>query len=181
MTDTSPNADLVPTPNDCPLPRKLADFATFNDAVDYAAQSEKGLNFHDMRGTLVQPYPYSEMREDALAMAYRLIASGVQKEDRIALIAETGPDFAALFCACSYVGAWPVPLPLPTTFGGREFLCRAIVEPVAKLRSQDADLPARNCGDGCCRGRGTGMRAVSTGPHWPSATRPIVELARSKP
>ena len=120
MTDTSPTADLVPTPNDCPLPRKLADFATFNDAVDYAAQSAKGLNFHDMRGTLVQPYPYAEMREDALAMAYRLIASGVQKEDRIALIAETGPDFAALFCACSYVGAWPVPLPLPTTFGGRD-------------------------------------------------------------
>lgn len=120
MTDTTPTADLVPTPNDCPLPRKLADFATFNDAVDYAARSEKGLNFHDMRGTLVRPYPYAEMREDALAMAYRLIASGVEKEDRIALIAETGPDFAALFCACSYVGAWPVPLPLPTTFGGRD-------------------------------------------------------------
>jgi len=112
--------DLTPTPNDCDLPRIRADFATFNDAVDYAARSKKGMNFHDMRGELQLVYPYSQMRDDALAMAYRLIDAGVQKADRIALIAETGPDFAALFCACTYVGAWPVPLPLPTTFGGKE-------------------------------------------------------------
>ena len=111
---------LVPTPNDCALPRIRAQFATFNDAVDYAARSEKGLNFHDMRGELERVYPFSEMREDALAMARRLVASGIGKGDRVALIAETGPDFAALFCACSYAGAWPVPLPLPTSFGGKE-------------------------------------------------------------
>ncbi|MFZ9396151.1 MAG: fatty acyl-AMP ligase [Erythrobacter sp.] len=116
MTD----AAILPTPNDCPLPRRRADFATFNEAIDYAAQSEKGLNFHDMRGELAQAYPYSQMRADALEMARRLIAAGIGKEDRVALIAETGPDFAALFCACVYAGAWPVPLPLPTTFGGKE-------------------------------------------------------------
>jgi fatty-acyl-CoA synthase len=111
---------LVATPNDCPLPRIRADFATFNDAVDYAARSQKGLNFHDMRGELERVYPYAEMRADAQAMAYRLVAAGIGKTDRVALIAETGPDFAALFCACTLVGAWPVPLPLPTTFGGKE-------------------------------------------------------------
>jgi fatty-acyl-CoA synthase len=113
-------AVLTPTPNDCDLPRIRAQFATFNDAIDYAAQSLKGLNFHDMRGELARVYPYSEMREDALVMARRLIAAGIGKEDRVALIAETGADFAALFCACVYVGAWPVPLPLPTSFGGKE-------------------------------------------------------------
>ncbi|NVE95676.1 fatty acyl-AMP ligase [Altererythrobacter lutimaris] len=116
MTD----AALTPTPNDCPLPRKRADFATFNEAIDYAARSEKGLNFHDMRGQLARVYTYAEMREDALVMARRLIAAGIKKEDRVALIAETCPEFAALFCACVYVGAWPVPLPLPTSFGGKE-------------------------------------------------------------
>ena len=116
MTD----AVLTPTPNDCDLPRIRAQFATFNDAIDYAARSKKGLNFHDMRGELTRVYPYSAMREDALAMARRLVAAGIGKQDRVALIAETGPDFAALFCACIYVGAWPVPLPLPTTFGGKE-------------------------------------------------------------
>ena len=117
MTD----AALTPTPNDCPLPRRRADFATFNEAIDYAALSQKGLNFHDMRGTLIRPYTFTEMREDALVMARRLIAAGTAKEDRVALIAETGADFAAMFCACVYAGAWPVPLPLPTTRKGYPF------------------------------------------------------------
>ncbi len=116
MTD----AVLMPTPNDCDLPRIRAQFATFNDAIDYAARSQKGLNFHDMRGELARVYPYAELRGDARAMARRLVAAGIGKEDRVALIAETGADFAALFCACVYAGAWPVPLPLPTTFGGKE-------------------------------------------------------------
>ena len=116
MTDTT----LTPTPNDCALPRRRSDFATFAEAINYAARSEKGLNFHDMRGDLVRPYPYRELREDALAAARRLIASGIGKGDRVALIAETGSEFAALFCGCVYAGAWPVPLPLPTTFGGKE-------------------------------------------------------------
>jgi fatty-acyl-CoA synthase len=116
MTD----AALTPTPNDCDLPRLRAQFATFNEAIDYAAKSRKGLNFHDMRGELARVYPYAAMRDDALVMARRLIAAGIGKEDRVALIAETAPEFAALFCACVYAGAWPVPLPLPTTFGGKE-------------------------------------------------------------
>ena len=116
MTDST----LIPTPNDCPLPRRRSDFATFNEAIDYAARSKKGLNFHDARGILERVYPYSELRQDALAMARRLIAAGIGKEDRVALVAETVPDFMALFCGCVYAGAWPVPLPLPTTFGGKE-------------------------------------------------------------
>ncbi|WP_454598397.1 fatty acyl-AMP ligase [Qipengyuania sp. SM2507] len=111
---------LTPTPNTCDLPRRRSDFATFNEAIDYAARSEKGLNFHDMRGTLIQAYPFTEMRADALEAARRLVAMGIGKDDRVALIAETGPEFAALFCGCVYAGAWPVPLPLPTTFGGKE-------------------------------------------------------------
>ena len=116
MTD----AALMPTPNDCPLPRRRSDFATLTEAIDYAALSRKGLNFHDMRGTLERAYSFTEMREDALAMARRLAAAGIGKDDRVALVAQTGPEFAALFCACIYAGAWPVPLPLPTTFGGKE-------------------------------------------------------------
>ena len=116
MTDAAP----MPTPNDCPLPRRRSDFATLNEAIDYAARSRKGLNFHDMRGMLEHAYPFVDMRRDALAMARRLVAAGIAKDDRVALVAQTGPEFAALFCACVYAGAWPVPLPLPTTFGGKE-------------------------------------------------------------
>ena len=111
---------LIPTPNEDDLPRRFSDFATFNEALDYAAKGKRGMNFHDPRGTLKRVYPYSELREDSLAMARRLIAHGIGKGDRVALIAETGPEFAALFCGCVYAGAWPVPLPLPTSFGGKE-------------------------------------------------------------
>ncbi len=116
MTD----AVLMPTPNVCALPRRFSDFATFGEALDYAAQGARGLNFHDPRGNLARVYPYRELREDALAAAYRLIARGVEPGARIALVAETGPDFAALFCGAIYAGAWPVPLPLPTSFGGKD-------------------------------------------------------------
>ncbi len=123
MTVTAAVAEkmaLVPTPNDDAQPRRYADFATFCDALDYAAQGERGFNFHDPRGTLTQVYPFSQLRSDALAAARRLIARGVKPGDRLALIAETGPEFAALFCGAVYAGAWPVPLPLPTSFGGKE-------------------------------------------------------------
>ena len=122
MTDTNPPAvdALQPTPTLCAQPRRFSDFATVGEALDYAANGSRGLNFHDPRGKLIRPYPYRELRDDALLTAYRLIAAGVKPGDRIALIAETGPEFAALFFGTIYAGAWPVPLPLPTSFGGRD-------------------------------------------------------------
>lgn len=111
---------ILPTPNDCAMPRRYADFATLADALDYAAQGEKGLNFHDPRGKLVNVVTYRQLRDDAHAMAWRLMARGIKPGDRVALIAETAPDFAALFCGAIYAGAWPVPLPLPTSFGGKD-------------------------------------------------------------
>ncbi|MEO6040486.1 MAG: fatty acyl-AMP ligase [Croceibacterium sp.] len=129
--------ELTPTPNDCPLPRRRADFATLNEAIAYAARSEKGLNFHDARGNLERTYPYREMQADALAAAYRLTAAGAGKGERVALIAETGPEFAGLFCGAVLAGAWPVPLPLPTTFGGRD---NYIDQLAVQLQSADPKL-----------------------------------------
>ncbi|WP_432769233.1 MAG: fatty acyl-AMP ligase [Sphingopyxis sp.] len=122
MTDNSMTAEEVlrPTPTFCAQPRRFSDFATVGEALDYAASGTRGLNFHDPRGKLTRPYPYRELKDDAVQTAYRLIAAGVKPGDRIALIAETGPEFAALFFGTIYAGAWPVPLPLPTSFGGRD-------------------------------------------------------------
>ena len=58
---------LVPTPTADTLPRRFADFETLGDALDYAAQGRRGLNFHNARGMLVRAYPYSELRGEALA------------------------------------------------------------------------------------------------------------------
>ncbi len=119
-TTTPATSTLQATPTRDSLPRRMSDFQTLGEALDYAATGVRGLNFHDPRGNLARPYPFSELRRDALAMAYRLIAKGVAPGDRIALIAETSPEFAALFFGTVYAGAWPVPLPLPTSFGGRD-------------------------------------------------------------
>ena len=119
------------------LPRRFADFATLGEALDYAAAGRRGLNFHDARGGLARAYPFSELRADALDAARRLVAAGIRPEDRIALVAETGPEFAALFFGAVYAGAWPVPLPLPTSFGGRD----SYVEQLrVQLDSCDANL-----------------------------------------
>ena len=128
---------LTPTPSSDTLERRFSDFETLGDALDYAAQGQRGLNFHDMRGQLARSYPFSEMRKDALDAAYRLISHGVKKEDRIAVIAETGPEFAALFFGCVYAGAWPVPLPLPTSFGGKESYIDQIM---VQLKSCDPSI-----------------------------------------
>ena len=135
--DSAAAASLQPTPSDDHQPRRFADFETMGEALDYAAGGLRGLNFHDARGRLARPYPYSELRSDALAMAHRLIAHGIKPGDRIALVAETSAEFAALFFGAIYAGAWPVPLPLPTSFGGRG----AYVDQLeVQLKSCDAKL-----------------------------------------
>lgn len=113
-------ATLFPTPSSDARPRRFADFATLGEALDYAAAGERGLNFHDARGTLVRPYPFRALQVDAKQAAFRLIAAGIAPGDRVALVAETSAEFAALFFGTVYAGAWPVPLPLPTSFGGKE-------------------------------------------------------------
>ena len=108
------------TPTLDSFPRRIADFVTLGEALDYAAQGRRGLNFHDARGALQRAYPYAELRQDALDNARRFLGMGLQPGDRLALVAETGPEFAACFFGAVYAGLWPVPLPLPTSFGGRE-------------------------------------------------------------
>lgn len=114
------SATLIPTPSSDARPRRFADFDTLGEALDYAAEGDRGLNFHDARGTLVRPYPFRELRDDAKQAAYRLIAAGITPGDRVALVAETSAEFAALFFGTVYAGAWPVPLPLPTSFSGKD-------------------------------------------------------------
>ena len=119
-TITADQAPPGTTPTLDSLPRRNSDFATVGEALDYAARGRRGMNFHDARGTLAQAYPYSELRTAALDIAAKLSALGLVKGDRLALVAETGPEFAACFFGAIYAGVWPVPLPLPTSFGGRE-------------------------------------------------------------
>ncbi len=111
---------LVATPLLSAIPFVTGRFDTLTAALDYAATGETGFNFHDARATLQQVYPYAQLAADARAQALSVLGLPVKPGDRIAMIAETGAEFAAAFFAALYAGVLPVPLPLPTSFGGRE-------------------------------------------------------------
>jgi fatty-acyl-CoA synthase len=112
---------LDPTPSDTPgLAKRLADFSTLTESLDYAAKGDTGLNFYSARGALNAVLTYRDLCEQARSHGRRLNAAGVRPGDRVALLAATAPEFMVLFFACQYAGAIPVPMPLPTAFGRRE-------------------------------------------------------------
>ena len=173
--NASVKTELAPagaTPTLDTLPRRLADFAHVGDALDYAAQGRRGLNFHDARGSLTQSlYLFASCARTRWSHARRFVALGIKPGDRVALVAETGAEFAACFFGAVYAGAWPVPLPLPTSFGGRE----AYVDQLGvQLKSCDPDavpLPARarRLLRGGRRQRPASRRA--TGNRWRTSSR----------
>ena len=175
-----PRTALVPTPTADDLPRRFSDFETLAEALDYAARGARGLNFHDARGTLARPYPFAELRADAIANAHRLIAHGIVPGDRIALVAETGPEFAGLFFGAIYAGAWPVPLPLPTSFGGRDSY---IDQLAVQLGSSDPKMLLYPAELAAMAGVAAEARGVE-GVEWEgfiAADAPVVPLPQAKP
>ena len=62
---------------------------------------------------------YASLRSEARTLARKLLGMGLQKEDQVAIVAETNPDFLRFFFACQYAGLVPVPLPASMSLGGR--------------------------------------------------------------
>jgi fatty-acyl-CoA synthase len=182
MMADSPQAEsaqaLKPTATSDALPQRRSDFATLGDALDYAAQGQKGFNFHDARADLVRAYPFSELAADARRHAAHFIAEGVKPGDRIALIAETGAGFAAAFFGAIYAGALPVPLPLPTSFGGRE----AYVDQIrVQLTSCDPLMLLSPPGlHDIVKDAATGLCAAHDWDEWFSGKAPDVALPKAK-
>jgi fatty-acyl-CoA synthase len=117
---------LSATPTADSWPRRHADFELLGDALAYAAEGKRGLNFHDARGTLKTVVSYAQLYTDAQAAARRMLNAGLKPGDRVALIAETGPEFLTLFLGATLTGIWPTPLPLPTSFGAKEAFVQQI-------------------------------------------------------
>lgn len=110
----------LPTPTASGLSAyRAADFSTLTEALDYAAQGATGLNVYSGKGELIEALGYRRLREQSLELAGQLLALGLVKGDRVALIAEADGDFARAFFACQYAGLVPTTLPLPAAFGGR--------------------------------------------------------------
>jgi fatty-acyl-CoA synthase len=110
---------MFPTPTDSKQPLRPADFAGLAEALDYAAQGKAGANFYDGRGNLQAVLPYSELAARAKETARRMRGLGLERGARVALVAETTPDFLIFFFACQYAGVVPVPLTAAITLGSR--------------------------------------------------------------
>ncbi|MDI2091000.1 fatty acyl-AMP ligase [Commensalibacter sp. TBRC 16381] len=108
-----------PTPTDSDIKRRFGDFSSLSEALDYAAQGRSGINFYSAKGVLLESLPYSSLRTQAREVALKLLNLGLQKGDRIAIVAESDSDFSRIFFGCQYAGLIPAPMPLPVAFAGR--------------------------------------------------------------
>ena len=120
---------ITATPTNHGLPFRPADFTTLTEAFDYAAEGETGANFYTGRGAIYASIPYSELRTQALELAHQLLGLGLAKGDRVALVAETDPNFVRFFFACQYAGLIPVALPASVKVGAHQ----AYVEQLQRL------------------------------------------------
>lgn len=109
----------LPTPTHNSLPLKTSGYRSLAEALDYAARGTTGCNFHNGRGELTTSMTYTELRERARDVALRLAGLGLERGSRIALVADTQPDFHVMFFACQYAGLVPVPLPAAVHLGGK--------------------------------------------------------------
>lgn len=120
LSDLQQSPAPVATPTLNTIPLRHADFTTLADALDYAAQGETGANFYAGSGKLAVVLPYRTLREQALALGRRLQSLGLERGARVAVVAETNPDFLRFFFACQYAGLVPVALPATVNLGGHD-------------------------------------------------------------
>ena len=98
---------------------RVGGFATLAQSLDYAGDQPTGFNLYSLRGELAEVLTYQRLRDEARALAGRLLGAGLVPGDRVALAAESDGDFMRTFFACQYAGLVPAPLPLPAPFGGK--------------------------------------------------------------
>lgn len=108
------------TPTFHNLPLQRGPFTTLVEALEYAASGETGYNFYSGRGELYTVLPYATLQAEACALAGKMMSLGLSRGSRVAIIADTHPDFVVFFFACQYAGLTPVPLPAVIQLNGRQ-------------------------------------------------------------
>jgi len=117
---STPNSNMIATPTDPALPLRPGDFSTLSEALDYAASGKTGTNFYSGRGHLTHVLSYVELQTQSKNLAKRLNSLELTRGSRVALVADTTPDFLRFFFACQYAGLIPVPLPISIHLGGHQ-------------------------------------------------------------
>ncbi|MXS86196.1 fatty acyl-AMP ligase [Nitrosomonas sp. HPC101] len=101
------------------LSQRRADFTTLVESLEYAAHGETGYNFYDAKGNLKSVLAYKELCANSKTIARRLSGLGLARNSRVALIADTTPEFIELFFACRFAGLVPFAMPVPVNLGSR--------------------------------------------------------------
>jgi fatty-acyl-CoA synthase len=110
--------------------------ATLTEMLSEAAQSRASLFFVD-RKERDHEVPMARVRERALSIAADLMARGVRRGDRVALVLPTCPEFVECLFGVLCAGAIPVPLYPPVRLGRLE---EYHSKTAAMLRAVDAAL-----------------------------------------
>jgi fatty-acyl-CoA synthase len=129
------------TPTEHCLSLRTDGFRSLAEALDYAALGGTGCNFYDGRGALATVMPYRELRADARRLAAHLHGLGLARGSRLALVADTHPDFLRMFFAAQYAGLVPVPLPAAVHLGGREAFVRHLRAMLIDCKARAAFAP----------------------------------------
>ena len=141
--DFQPSSELQikPTPTLNTLVQQLAGFDSLTSALEYAAKGVTGYNFYDARGNLRSVLPYSVLRENARDLARRFMNFDLPRGSRVAIIADTSPEFVELFFACRYAGLVPFAMPIPVNLGSRKIYVQQLK---GMLESSEASIALSN-------------------------------------
>ena len=171
---------LIATPTRHDLPFRAADFSTLTEALDYAAQGETGCNFYTGRGELYASKGYGEVRQQALELSKKLLGLGLAKGERVALVAETSPEFVLFFFACQYAGLIPVALPASVKIGAH---CAYVAQLQRLMEASDAAIGVASEGylpflQEACEGLTTRMVDTHEAFHaLPAGTQELPEIS----
>lgn len=102
-----------------PLALPFDSFRSIAEAVDFAARTDNGIRIYNQKGEIEHAFSYRSMRKEAIKMGQRLRSLGMSRGDRVAIIAETCPEFFFIFFGCQYAGLIPCPLPHTIYLGGK--------------------------------------------------------------
>ncbi|HHJ14640.1 MAG TPA: fatty acyl-AMP ligase [Gammaproteobacteria bacterium] len=169
------------TPTVHQLPFRAADFATLADALDYAAQGETGANFYTGRGERYASLPYATLRKQARILARKLLGMGLVKGDRVALVAETNPDFLRFFFACQYAGLVPVALPASVNLGGHTVYVSQLRGLLESSQAAIAMAPEGYVSFLAEAGEGLGLKRIGTPEDFDALPEADIAFAPSQP
>ena len=102
------------------LPQRVGGFSTLIEGLEYAARGNESYSFYSGRGALSHVLTFADLQSKSRTTARKLMNVGLNRGDRVGIVAETGADFMIVFFACQYAGLIPCPMPYSMYIGGKD-------------------------------------------------------------